>query len=198
MAERIGVPLRHHDNRLLWLACLFFRVRRIPPRIYLVIFRIRRPHRRSKTKIFSLFYLSSRRIRPQFGRLCERLRPHIRRKQFWMPLLQSEIDRRLISKEAVAIRNHSLVPLCQLLSSGTCILPARSNCTPTNGRVPTACPAMRRSRVRPDGQSSSQSKPHSSGRTIRFSSRVVSAVSHANMRRAYHSANIFLLYRAPA
>ena len=31
------------------------------------------------------------------------------------------------------------------------------------------------------------SKPHSSGRTTRFSSRVVSRVSHSYIQRAYHS-----------
>ena len=39
--------------------------------------------------------------------------------------------------------------------------------------------------MRPRGRakSSSQSKPHSTGRTMRFVSRVVSAVSHANIQR---------------
>jgi hypothetical protein len=34
------------------------------------------------------------------------------------------------------------------------------------------------------------SKPHSSGRTTRFSSRVVSRVSHSYIQRAYHSLNM--------
>src|ERR1035437_6678669 len=37
------------------------------------------------------------------------------------------------------------------------------------------------------------SKPHSSGRTTRFSSRVVSRVSHSYIQRAYHSLIIYMI-----
>ena len=91
-----------------------------------------------------------------------------------MPLLKAEVGGALVAEEVVAVANEELVDADHGgFGRRLVALDFRRG-----NRVAKPC-ASRKGAI--------QSKPHSSGRTTRFSSRVVSRVSQLYIQRAYHA-----------
>ncbi len=85
------------------------RRRRIPPRIHQIVFRVRRPLRRSETEKLRLLNLSRGSQLANLRFLRQRLRPHIRRKQHRVPFLQTKIRRPLVAEKHIAVSNEQLI-----------------------------------------------------------------------------------------
>ncbi len=109
MTEGIRIPLRHHDNRLLWPFRILVLRRWIPPCIDEVVLRIRRPLRRGKAQelCFCSFSLCSKLL--DLSIFGKRFWSHIGRKQLRMPLFQTEVGGTLVAEEDVAVANEYLV-----------------------------------------------------------------------------------------
>ena len=97
-----------------------------------------------------------------------------------MALFQPEVRGPLVAEELVAVADEELVDADHGGFGGGCVA---LNLGAGHGDAKPC--ASRKGAI--------HSKPHSSGRTTRFSSRVVSRVSHAYIQRAYLSLNISLL-----
>ena len=119
-----------------------------------------------------------------FGRLALDLRvfgqcfrPDIGGEQFRIALLKPKIRRPLVTEKLLAVADQELVDAHHRGFGGSIVVlhlgaghAASNPCASRNGTI--------------------HSKPHSSGRTTRFSSRVVSRVSHAYIQRPYQSVNM--------
>ena len=109
---------------------------------------------------------------------CQCLGPHIGREQLRMALFKTEVRGLLVAEEHVAMANEELIDARHRGFGGGIV----AQCIPGSGiAAPNPC-ASRKGSI--------HSNPHSSGRTTRFSSRVVSRVSQSYIQRAYFSLNM--------
>ena len=172
VAEGVGIPLRHHHDGLLGPPRIFVRGRRIPARVRQIVLRVGRPLRRGKAQKLRRRNLALGGLLLDRGVLRQRLRAHIGGKQLRVPLFQPKVGGPLVAEERIAVANEELVDADHGgLGSRVVACNLRARATPPQSRA----------RAR---NGSIHSKPHSSGRTTRFSSRVVSRVSHSYIHRA--------------
>ena len=107
--------------------------------------------------------------------LGQRFRAHVGGEELRMALFKPEVGGALVAEELVAVADEELVDADHGGFGGR--IGSRSTSGP--GTADAKPCASRKGAI--------HSKPHSSGRTTRFSSRVVSRVSHAYIQRAYQS-----------
>ena len=108
------------------------------------------------------------------GFLGESFRPDIGGKQLRVAFFHAEVCGPMVAEELVAMTNEKLV------DADHCGFGCRRIAENIGDGIADARPWLSR-------KGAIHSKPHSSGRTTRFSSRVVSRVSQSYIQRAYHS-----------
>ena len=180
VAEAVGVPLRQDDDGLLGPRRIFVRGRGIPAGVDQIVFGVGRALRRGEAEKLGRRELSLGGLLADGGVLGQGFRAHIGGEKLGMALFEAEVGGPLVAEELVAVADEELVDADH---GGFC----------GGGVVQHFGPGTAAPRPWLSRKGAIHSKPHSSGRTTRFSSRVVSRVSHSYIQRAYHSLIIDML-----